>query len=69
VEEDEVEEAERVRSANLAAGAAVGADAGRRGGNHDGIVLAQYPHLVEYLNTKGIPVQLNDRGWLDWPPY
>jgi hypothetical protein len=39
------------------------------GGNHDGIVLEQHPDLVEHLNTKGITVQLNNRGWLDWPPY
>jgi hypothetical protein len=40
------------------------------GGNlQDGIVLQQHPRLAEHLNTKGIKAQLNDKGWLDWPPY
>jgi hypothetical protein len=39
------------------------------GNRQDGIVLAQHPHLVEHLNTEGIKIKLNDRGWLDWPPY
>jgi cytochrome c553 len=36
-------------------------------GNHDGIVLGQYPQLAERLNTKGINMELNERGRLDWP--
>jgi hypothetical protein len=30
------------------------------------MVLQQHPRL-EHLDTKGIKVQLNDRGYLDWP--
>jgi hypothetical protein len=37
--------------------------------NQEGIVPDQNHHLLEHLNTKGIKIKLNDRGWLDWPPY
>ncbi len=37
--------------------------------NHDGIVLAQHPHLEARINTKGIKIELNERGWLDWPSH
>jgi hypothetical protein len=36
-------------------------------GNWDGIVLENHPRLAEHLKAKGIPVQLNAKGWLDWP--
>lgn len=36
--------------------------------NHDGIVIEQHPHLFEHLTARKIPVQLNEKGWLDWPP-
>jgi hypothetical protein len=38
-------------------------------GNHDGVVPEQHPRLVQHLNTKGIKVKPNARGWLDWSPY
>jgi hypothetical protein len=38
------------------------------GNRDDGIVTEQYPHLIEHLNARKIPVRLNERGWLDWPP-
>jgi hypothetical protein len=37
---------------------------GYDGNRRDGIVLERNPHLEEHLTTKGIKVQLNDRGWL-----
>jgi len=36
-------------------------------GNWDGIVPSTYPHLIEYLKSRGIAVVLNAKGWLDWP--
>jgi hypothetical protein len=35
--------------------------------NWDGIMLGRYPHLVEHLKAKGIPIELNAKEWLDWP--
>jgi hypothetical protein len=37
-------------------------------GNRDGIVPEQNSRLVDHLNAKGIRVQLNDKGYIDWPP-
>jgi hypothetical protein len=34
----------------------------------DGIDLKHHLELIERLNAKGIRVQLNHRGRLDWPP-
>jgi len=36
--------------------------------NHDGIVSEENPRLLEHLNTMGVKVQLNDKGYIDWPP-
>ena len=36
-------------------------------GNWDGIVPTTYPHLVEHLKSRGMPVTLNANGWIDWP--
>ena len=32
-----------------------------------GIVPSVRPHLVSHLESKGIPVNLNKNGWIDWP--
>jgi hypothetical protein len=37
--------------------------------NHDGIVTEQHPRLIEHLNARKIPVLLNEKAWLDWPPF
>lgn len=36
-------------------------------GNHDGIVPATYPHLIEHLKSRGIAIAINSKGWIDWP--
>jgi hypothetical protein len=36
--------------------------------NRDGIVLEGHPRLREHLETKGSPIRLNAKGWLDVPP-
>jgi hypothetical protein len=38
-----------------------------RGSTWDGIVPGSFPHLERHLQAKGIPVKLNDKGWIDWP--
>jgi hypothetical protein len=40
-----------------------------RTANHDGVVPNGYfgKRLVEHLKQRGIPYQLNDRGWIDIP--
>lgn len=35
--------------------------------NWDGIVLANHPGLKRHLETRGIPITLNAKGWLDIP--
>lgn len=35
--------------------------------NWDGIVPETYPHLIPYLQSKGISIKLNNKGWLDIP--
>jgi hypothetical protein len=35
--------------------------------NWDGIVTGNYPHLVQYLEKEGIPVELNEKGFLRIP--
>ena len=35
---------------------------GCRGSNWDGIVPSAQPHLVEHLQSKGIPYKLNENG-------
>jgi len=40
---------------------------GCRGSNCDGIVPSAQPHLVEHLQSKGIPYKLNENGWIEWP--
>jgi hypothetical protein len=37
-------------------------------GNHDGIMPETHPQFIERLRTKGIPITLNHKGWLDIPP-
>jgi hypothetical protein len=36
-------------------------------GNWDGIVPETYPHLIPYLQARGVEVTLNAKGWIDWP--
>ena len=36
-------------------------------GNWDGIVPGTRPHLVPYLQSRGIKVTYNASGWIDWP--
>ncbi len=36
--------------------------------NWDGLVPDQHPRLIEHLKAKGIPIELNARGWLPIPP-
>jgi len=36
-------------------------------GNRDGIVPANHPHLVPYLQSRGIQVRYNVKGSIDWP--
>lgn len=38
-----------------------------RSGNWDGIVPGTRPHLLPYLQSKGIAVTLNAKGWIPWP--
>lgn len=40
---------------------------GCRSANWDGIVPSTYPHLIEYLKSRGVPVDLNEKGWLNIP--
>jgi len=35
--------------------------------NWDGIVPNSYPRLMPYLESLGFNVQLNKKGWIDWP--
>jgi hypothetical protein len=35
--------------------------------NWDGVVPSARPHLVPFLQSKGIPVKLNAKGWIDIP--
>jgi hypothetical protein len=35
--------------------------------NWDGIVPSTYPHLIKYLEGRGMPIKLNSKGWLPWP--
>jgi len=35
--------------------------------NHDGIVPATYPHLIEHFREIGIVPTLNIRGFIEWP--
>jgi len=36
-------------------------------GNWDGIVPQVRPHLVPYLQSKGVEIRYNANGWIDWP--
>ncbi len=36
--------------------------------NWDGLVPSQHPRLIEHLNARGVPIQLNEQGWLPIPP-
>lgn len=36
--------------------------------NWDGLVPDQHPRLIERLKAKGIPIELNAKGWLPIPP-
>jgi hypothetical protein len=36
-------------------------------GNWDGIVPAVRPHLIPYLESLGLTVKHNAKGWIDWP--
>jgi hypothetical protein len=36
--------------------------------NHDGIMLEKYPDLLRHLRAKGVPIALNQKGWLEIPP-
>jgi hypothetical protein len=36
-------------------------------GNHDGIVEAAHPHLIEHLNERGIEVKRYSNGRIAWP--
>ena len=36
-------------------------------GNWDGIVPTTRPHLVPYLESRGVAVKLNANGWIDFP--
>jgi hypothetical protein len=36
-------------------------------GNWDGVVPGVRPHLVPYLQSKGIEVRYNANGWIDIP--
>lgn len=35
--------------------------------NWDGIVTQSWPHLVPYLESREHKIELNAKGWLDWP--
>ena len=35
--------------------------------NHDGVVPMSYPHLKEHLESLGLEVKLNAKGWIDIP--
>ena len=36
-------------------------------GNWDGIVPREGSRLVAHLEARGIPITLNDKGWIDFP--
>ena len=36
-------------------------------GNWDGIAPETHPRLIAHLRKRGIPVNLNANGWIDWP--
>jgi hypothetical protein len=35
--------------------------------NWDGIVPASYPQLVEHLESQGVDIEYNAKGWIDIP--
>lgn len=37
------------------------------GANEGGIVPGTYPHLVAHLESRGVAITPNVRGWIDWP--
>lgn len=37
-------------------------DAGR-----EGVVPVVHPRLVAHLETLGVPIELDERGWIRWP--
>ena len=36
-------------------------------GSWDGLAPEKYPRLIQHLRRRGIPVNLNANGWIDWP--
>jgi hypothetical protein len=36
--------------------------------SRDGLVPGSNPKLLEHLQQLKIPIRLNDKGWVDWPP-
>ncbi|QBX37234.1 hypothetical protein E4M02_02525 [Brevundimonas sp. S30B] len=36
--------------------------------NWDGLVPSQHPRLLEHLESIGVPIKLNEDGWLSIPP-
>ena len=38
-----------------------------RRANWDGIVPSTHPHLIRHLESRGIKIKLNAKGWLDIP--
>ena len=38
-----------------------------RRSNWDGVVPSNYPHLVDYLQSQGLDIPLNDNGWISIP--
>jgi hypothetical protein len=36
-------------------------------GNWDGVVTESHPDLLQHLETRGIEIRLNEKGWLDLP--
>jgi hypothetical protein len=35
--------------------------------NRDGIMPDRHPRLIAHLRTKGVPIKLNPKGWLNIP--
>jgi hypothetical protein len=38
-----------------------------RDSNWDGLVPALHPRLIEHLKAQGIEIDLNEKGWINWP--
>lgn len=38
-----------------------------RSKNEEGILPDRFPHLIQHLKDKGIPVRLNVSGWINIP--